>query len=987
TAAGTYTPYLIIKTATGCIDTSFVDTVTVVNPPNVSILFSPSVACWNTPIQTTLSASPQPTPGVQHWHVDSDNGFFSGCINNPNPQWNFSHTGVHTFTVSGYLNSCQGSNTSTASVTIKGPIAQGRFETNCTTRKVVNFYSQLQDAQAGTLNFGDNSSVSIVGSPGSLVSHNVAHTYSATGNYTAVLTATNAANLCSPYTYTMLVKVRDAVADFTVPAVACASVTQIFDGSPSIDEDLGCERGYVWYIDNQPPMDTVMPLYSYTFMTPGTHTVMLMVKDENSCGDTTMKTLRISQVSPQFSISANPICLSSGTVNLFNFTSQTPDPVTNYSWNFGDGTNSTSSASPLTHTYTSAASPSQTFTITLTAMNSQGCIDSKTQTIVVSNPVAFISPSPFAPCLGTPVNFSAPAGAGNTYTYNFGASASSTLATSNNTTSYLYSSAGPYTASIILKDANGCISSNTVALTVYSMTPADFTFSSPNATGTNNICSGSPVAYTCTTQSSFPLDYTWSMATINSSVVTGFIPASTSGSIVVTVTVSTNPLGCTSVQSKTINVYKATANLNLDKTTICLGNSINFNVKDSSTVFAWTWFFGDGDTLKAFTGNPPPTINHVYSNYPQLGNGSTTVTLVYYSPQYACKYFVQQPITIVKLNPIFNRNNEVAKIDSVHCLNIPDLFSNITPGSSGYNFNWSFGDGGTSTQQNPSYTYPTAGIYQVTLTVTDPVNNCLGYSVKNMTINALPAITIVGPDSVCKGSNIILNSSGSPGIVSYTWSPASAVTTSNTASTASTATLIPATYSLGVTDANGCSNKTVKNIYVQSPPLNSNWDTTVIVGQYIPINGYAGPNYSYTWTPTIDLSCISCMYPTSSSTVDITYSLTVQDGLGCFKTTNTYSIHIDPRTTVDVPTAFTPNGDGTNDIIYADGWGIKRLNYFRIYNRWGQLLFESNDIKVGWDGNYNGVPQNMETYIYQVSVDTYLDKEALLKTGSFKLIR
>jgi gliding motility-associated-like protein len=109
--------------------------------------------------------------------------------------------------------------------------------------------------------------------------------------------------------------------------------------------------------------------------------------------------------------------------------------------------------------------------------------------------------------------------------------------------------------------------------------------------------------------------------------------------------------------------------------------------------------------------------------------------------------------------------------------------------------------------------------------------------------------------------------------------------------------------------------------------------------------------------------------------------------MGCFSTVNTYSIHVDPRATVDVPTAFTPNGDGTNDVIYVDGWGIRKLNYFRIFNRWGQLLFESNDIKTGWDGTYNGVPQNMETYVYQVSAETYVDKDPQLKTGSFKLIR
>jgi gliding motility-associated-like protein len=59
-----------------------------------------------------------------------------------------------------------------------------------------------------------------------------------------------------------------------------------------------------------------------------------------------------------------------------------------------------------------------------------------------------------------------------------------------------------------------------------------------------------------------------------------------------------------------------------------------------------------------------------------------------------------------------------------------------------------------------------------------------------------------------------------------------------------------------------------------------------------------------------------------------------------------------------------------------------------VFNRWGQLVFESNDINVGWNGLFNGVPQNMETYVYQVSVETYLDSDPTLsKTGTFKLIR
>ena len=177
-------------------------------------------------------------------------------------------------------------------------------------------------------------------------------------------------------------------------------------------------------------------------------------------------------------------------------------------------------------------------------------------------------------------------------------------------------------------------------------------------------------------------------------------------------------------------------------------------------------------------------------------------------------------------------------------------------------------------------------------------------------------------------------------------------------------------------------------MYIQLPADSISWDTTVVVGQVVPLNNNSGSNFTYTWNPVTDLSCTNCPYPVSNSTVNITYSVTIADNMGCFRTVNTHTIIVELKGTVDVPTAFTPNGDGINDVIYVDGWGIRKLNYFRIFNRWGQLLFESNDIKIGWDGMFNGVPQNMETYVYQVSADAYVDaQKPFLKTGTFKLIR
>jgi gliding motility-associated-like protein len=201
---------------------------------------------------------------------------------------------------------------------------------------------------------------------------------------------------------------------------------------------------------------------------------------------------------------------------------------------------------------------------------------------------------------------------------------------------------------------------------------------------------------------------------------------------------------------------------------------------------------------------------------------------------------------------------------------------------------------------------------------------------------------------------------------------------------------VTTSYSLTVSDLNNCISKPDTAV-VKIPDLapSRQWDTLVIIGQQVPINAYAGtPAFSYSWTPLVqDLSCVTCFNPLSTTTVDLTYTVAITDEpRQCFTTYNTFSIRINPLTSLDVPSAFTPNGDGTNDIIYADGWGIRKLLYFRIYNRWGQLLFDSNDQRSGWDGTFRGSPQNMENYVYQAAAETYLDK-VITKTGSFRLLR
>jgi len=88
---------------------------------------------------------------------------------------------------------------------------------------------------------------------------------------------------------------------------------------------------------------------------------------------------------------------------------------------------------------------------------------------------------------------------------------------------------------------------------------------------------------------------------------------------------------------------------------------------------------------------------------------------------------------------------------------------------------------------------------------------------------------------------------------------------------------------------------------------------------------------------------------------------------------------------IGLPTGFSPNGDGANDVLYVRGAGIETMN-LKIYNRWGQMLFETTDQRIGWDGTFGGQPQPMETYGY-VLLATLKDGASKMMKGNVTLIR
>ena len=200
-------------------------------------------------------------------------------------------------------------------------------------------------------------------------------------------------------------------------------------------------------------------------------------------------------------------------------------------------------------------------------------------------------------------------------------------------------------------------------------------------------------------------------------------------------------------------------------------------------------------------------------------------------------------------------------------------------------------------------------------------------------------------------------------------------------------------YNVTVMDDSGCI-VTINNIdvpeaaeaYLSVTPA----DATVNLGQTVTLAANLEPYpvssiVSYLWSPGEFLSCVTCPNPVVtpySSVMTYTVALVYNDHCTIDAAV---TVHMDDNPDVFIPNVFTPNGDGNNDIFYVYGPNIKQFN-IKIFNRWGEKVFESNDQQTGWDGRFKGIMQEPNVFVYETYI-VLLDNTTFHKTGSVTLVR
>ena len=544
------------------------------------------------------------------------------------------------------------------------------------------------------------------------------------------------------------------------------------------------------------------------------------------------------------------------------------------------------------------------------------------------------------------------------YLWNFGDPASGTNNTSTlATTNHLFSAPGDYTVKLQVTLQGICTDSTTTVIRVWPGFYPGFT--------TSGICVLTPYQFTDTTRATYgTVDYWhWNFGDNTTLADTARIRNpqwnyTNPGPATVTMVVSTSK-GCIDTIQQNINVLdKPTITLGFTDTLICQYDSVRLSAA------------GNGN----FTWSP---------NYNIINPNTATPTV---HPMNTTWYYVN-----LENSGCVNRDSVKVNVTTgVYINQMAD--TTICQGdtirlriaSNGLQYTWTPPlNLDNATIQSPLAVTTNTTTYQVT----GVIGSCS--ETKQITVRTVPyPIARLSPDTtICFNTSAQLR--GSSNGRSFVWTPT--LYLSNPASLTPIARP-PATqrYILASYDNQGCPKPGLDTIVITVLPevvAFAGRDTTVVVGQPLQLNASGG--ISYSWSPSTGLSSTTIPNPVANYTVgsnQIRYRLIARDIANCADTAYLNVRVFQTAPSVFVPTAFTPNSDGKNDVIKPILAGIKELKYFRIFNRWGQLVFETQQDGVGWDGKVNGQTQGTYVFVWTVSAVDYLNQPYFSK-GLVTLIR
>lgn len=775
-----------------------------------------------------------------------------------------------------------------------------------------------------------------------------------TGFYNVTLFAKDEHGCEHSYTKTRYIFVSRPYANFSAnPPLGCTPLTVNLIDQSKVPAGATITNRY-WTLggSTNPVISASNATAVTSYLNNGAYNVKLVVTDNVGCKDSLEIASYINAYKPSAGfVVKDTLCWNTPATFLNNSTNYTKTY-----WDFGD--DSVSSATNPDHKYLQVG----TYTVRLIVEDNYGCSDTVTKKIAVTKPEpAFTMSDTAGVCTPLIINFTnnttGPNEPAYTYLWDFGNGQSPGKNPTN-----AFVTPGEYKITLIATTPWGCQDSVKTSAWVYG-------FSGSLAYGPKKGCIPLEVTFTPVNLFNIP-KVIWDFTDGNVMSTSQLVPVKhtyyKSGAFLPKLILE-DVDGCktTSEGLDTIKVDESWANFTFGAA--CVNEEMNL-FDSSKALFSvinrWNWYFEGTDT--SMKKNP----EYIYTS-----PGQYNVRLIVSSSN-SCKDTIEKLVT-VHPQPVID-----AGTDTTICLK--DSATLMPLG--GISYIWTPPLYlSCDTCPNPLTGPPKRQVYTVRGT---DANGCSNTDTVAVSIKTKVEAFVAAGGEICDKDTFRLSAWGAH---TYQWKPSESL--DNSLVSGPLATPHTTTEYIVVAYEGRCipDTNSVKVIVHPLPDVKAEGAKTIVAGNTADLRASGNLIRRFQWTPSENLTCSDCAFPTARPYETTTYTVRVYTDFGCVDSDKVTVTVLCDQSQLFIPNTFTPNGDGQNDVFYPRGTGMDKVKSFRIYNRWGEVVYQRaafnlNDEGSGWDGTYKGnqLPPDVFVWVLEAQCD---DEKVLTLKGDVTIIR
>ena len=937
----TFNVNLIVEDINGCVNDTTINVL--VNPLPIAD-FSTNPTCSGYP-NSFFDASYSTGGDISTWNWNFGDGETSDL---PSPDHTYPLTAtIDTFDVSLIVTDVNGCIDTVVHQATVIPSPMVNFVSDSVCSGTIAQFNDLSSTLGGTIisrswNFGDGNGVSNEQNPNYLYDN-----VNVTTPYQVQLIVENSFGCIDSIEQTAIVYPLP-IPDFSTDIVCFGGTTSFSDLSSSLGGDI---TDWQWNFGDGIG-GSALQNPQYTYGSHGLYPVDLVVTDINNCQNTIQHTVIVDSLPiPSFTWTAT---CQPGIINFTNTSNGNGSNITSYYWNFDDGSMAISQ-SPI-HLYSSLG----TYDVSLTVNNDRGCSNAIVVPVSVE-PGLEVDFTADDVCLGEETYFYYSLVnqnmAAQTWYWDFGDGKYST----NPNPTHLYTQSGIYNVLLTSTDSLGCDFTIAKHVTVYVKPIADF-----NST---IVLVNNPTAFTDNsyTADGFIASWHWDFGDGGTSTQQNPLHTYANAGTYMATLIVFNNFGCSDTITIPV-IVNSIVNADFVADTVCSGSPTSFtdlSTAGAGTIISWYWNFGNG---YASTQQNP---QHVY-----VADGIYVVTLTVTADNGVSNTISKQVVVLESPMADFTYT-EV-------CFGNP---TGLTDHSYGVNYpvsawQWNLGDGNTSSQSAVQYFYNASGQWQVQLIVTNTIG-CTDTVVKTINVWEVPQVNFEAtPREGCAPLNVHFDdiTAVSDGIInSWLWNFGDGYT-SVSAKEATHYYPMPGLYNVGLTvvSNHGCTGSlTIPNM-IQVYPLPiasfSFRPNTPSISDEIEFIDLSFGSNQWFWDFG-DNSFSDIQSPRHYYLLPGSYNVTqvVHNEYGCADTTN-MEIRLNTSEILWAPNAISVNNDGINEVfnVYGMGWSSDNFD-LRIFNRWGEEIYHTDEINKGWDGTdqNTGSKVHIGVYVWRLKIMSY----------------